>query len=59
MLAGMLNPNYLPKWNGLTFINSQIADNGTTVGIGTAPSGYKLDVNGFGLFREGLRVQNA
>ena len=30
-----LTTNYLPKWNGSGFGNSQIFDNGTNVGIGT------------------------
>lgn len=45
--------NYLPKWtpNGTTLGNSQIFDNGTSVGINNAsPSAsYKLDVGGTGL----------
>jgi len=41
--------NYLPKWTGSTALgNSQIFDNGTSVGVNTAsPSAsYNLDVNG-------------
>jgi hypothetical protein len=40
--------NYIPKWtpDGDTIGNSQIFDNGTNVGIGTATPGAKLDVNG-------------
>jgi len=30
-----LTTNYLLKWNGTTFINSQFFDNGTTVSLGT------------------------
>ena len=39
--------NYLPKWtpNGTTLGNSQIFDDGTNVGIGTATPGVKLDVD--------------
>ncbi|MES2286989.1 MAG: tail fiber domain-containing protein [Bacteroidota bacterium] len=40
--------NYIPKWtpNGTTLGNSQIFDNGTNVGIGTAAPAYKLEVYG-------------
>ncbi len=39
--------NYLTKWGTVPSItNSQIYDNGTYVGIGTASPGYTLDVNG-------------
>lgn len=40
--------NYVPKFNGTNSVtNSQIFDNGTAVGIGTAsPGSYKLNVNG-------------
>lgn len=39
---------YLPKYTGTgaNIGNSQIYDNGTNVGIGTASPGAKLDVNG-------------
>jgi hypothetical protein len=39
--------NYISKFTGSTTLgNSQIFDNGTNVGIGTATPGYKLEVNG-------------
>jgi hypothetical protein len=39
--------NYLPKFNSANVLgNSQIFDNGTFVGIGTASPTFKLDVNG-------------
>jgi hypothetical protein len=40
--------NYVPKWtpNGLSLANSQIFDNGTSVGVGTASPAQKLHVNG-------------
>ena len=39
--------NSVPKWNGTTLVDGIISDDGTNVGIGTAPSvGNKLDVNG-------------
>lgn len=43
--------NYLSKWTSTTAINtSQLFDNGTNVGIGTATPGSKLDVVGTGNF---------
>ena len=42
-----LTTNYLPKWNGSGFGNSQIFDNGINVGIGTAsPTFSKLQIKG-------------
>lgn len=41
-----LTTNYVTKWNGTALANSNIFDNGTNVGIGTATPAYKLDVNG-------------
>jgi hypothetical protein len=39
--------NYVAKWSDTdTITNSQIRDDGTTVGIGMAPSSAKLTVNG-------------
>jgi hypothetical protein len=39
--------NYVAKWSDTdTIANSQIRDDGTTVGIGTAPAAAKLTVNG-------------
>ncbi len=39
--------NYVPRWNGTTLIDGVIADDGTNVGIGIAPSvGNKLAVSG-------------
>lgn len=31
-----LTTNYVTKWNGTSIANSQLFDNGTNVGIGTA-----------------------
>jgi hypothetical protein len=48
-VSGSGTTNYVPKWTGSTALgNSQIFDNGTSVGINTAsPSAsYRLDVNG-------------
>jgi hypothetical protein len=43
--------NYIPKFTSSSDIgNSQIFDNGTNVGIGTASPAYKLDVNHNGVF---------
>jgi hypothetical protein len=41
-----LTTNYVSKWNGMGFSNSQIFDNGTNVGIGTATPATLLDVRG-------------
>ena len=41
-----LTTNYLPKWNGSGFGNSQIFDNGSRVGIGTTTPNSKFDVAG-------------
>lgn len=39
--------NYVAKWSDTdTITNSQIRDDGTTVGIGTSPAAAKLTVNG-------------
>jgi hypothetical protein len=39
--------NYVPKFTGATALgNSQIFDNGTNVGVGTATTSTKLEVNG-------------
>ncbi len=46
-VSGAGTTNYLPKWTAGTAIgNSQVFDNGTNVGIGTASPGAKLDVVG-------------
>lgn len=49
-VTGSGNDNYLTKWdNGFlsTIKDSQIRDNGTDVGVGTAPvTGVRLNVNG-------------
>jgi hypothetical protein len=41
-----LTTNYLPKWDGSGFGNSQFFDNGTNVGIGTNAPASKLEVAG-------------
>ena len=51
-VGGSGTTNYIPKLTGASTIgNSQIFDNGTNVGIGTASPSYKLDVNGSSIFR--------
>ena len=39
-----LTTNYVSKWNGTAFANSQIFDNGTNIGIGTTSPTYKVDI---------------
>jgi len=41
-----LTSNYIPKWNGSSFGNSQVIDTGTFVGIGTSSPYAKLSVVG-------------
>jgi hypothetical protein len=44
-VTGTGTTNYLPKFTGITSLgNSQIFDNGTNVGIGTATPVYKVDL---------------
>jgi hypothetical protein len=50
--SGTITTNYLPKFTGASTIgNSQIFDNGTNVGIGTASPSSKFEVNGDGAFK--------
>lgn len=44
-VSSTLNNNF-PKWNGTTLVDSQLYDNGTSVGIGTNTPSAKLDVSG-------------
>jgi hypothetical protein len=54
-VTGTGTTNYVPKWtSGSAIGNSQIFDNGTNVGIGTASPAYKLDVSGIGNFSNGF-----
>lgn len=46
-LQGSGTANYLPRWSGTDALeSSQVYDDGTNVGIGTATPGAKLDVAG-------------
>ena len=46
-VTGTGTTNYISKWSGSTALtNSQIFDDGTYVGIGTATPAYTLDVSG-------------
>jgi hypothetical protein len=50
-IGGSGTTNYVPKFTaGTTIGNSQIFDNGTNVGIGTASPAQRLDVAGAGQF---------
>jgi hypothetical protein len=61
-----LTTNYLPKWKGSGFGDSQIFDNGTNLGFGTTTPVEKFDVSGsvritgqatdFGLGSAGLNI---
>jgi len=57
-VTGTGTTNYLPKFTGISTIgNSQIFDNGTNVGIGTASPGERFTVNGYiGLQRGGTQI---
>lgn len=54
VLTGSGTLNYLPKWtpDGFTLGNSQIFDNGTNVGIGTAEPTSKLQVVGLPTYED-------
>jgi hypothetical protein len=39
-----LTTNFVSKWGGSAFANSQIFDNGTSIGIGTTSPTYKVDI---------------
>ena len=54
-----LTTNFLPKWNGSAFGNSQIFDDGTNTGIGTPTPDAKLDVNGSIYSRSGSILSNS
>jgi len=58
VVKGSGTTNYLPKWTGTTNLgNSQIQDNSTGVGIGTAPLlNYRLNVYGALNVYSSLRV---
>lgn len=56
-IPSTLTTNYVPKWDGTAFANSQIFDNGTNVGIGTTSptalmhtsgGSLRFDYGGFG-----------
>jgi hypothetical protein len=59
-ITGSGTSGYLPKWTGTSVVsNSQIFDNGTNVGIGTASPTVKLDVVGAGKFSGALSATSA
>ncbi|MFC1566892.1 beta strand repeat-containing protein [bacterium] len=43
--------NYVPRWNGSELVQGTVFDNGTSIGIGNASPGAKLDIasTGYGL----------
>ncbi|MFN9803968.1 MAG: hypothetical protein ACK54Y_09090 [Bacteroidota bacterium] len=58
-IAGSGTTNYIPKFTSSNAIgNSQIFDNGTNVGIGTASPAQKLDVNGIARVTTEMRSKN-
>jgi hypothetical protein len=59
-VTGTGTTNYLPKFTGASTIgNSQIFDNGTNVGIGTASPSNKLSVIGAANIRDFLLIDNS
>jgi hypothetical protein len=54
-----LTTNYLTKWNGAILSNSQLFDNGTNVGIGTATPWSKLEVAGKSYFNGDVTVSGS
>ena len=56
--AGMTN-DYVPKWDGAKFVNSQLYSTGTNVGISTTSPQASLDVNGITLHRNGSQSTGA
>ena len=58
-IGGSGTTNYVPKFTASTTLgNSQIFDNGTNVGIGTASPAQKLDVNGIARVTTEMRSKN-
>jgi hypothetical protein len=59
-IAGSGTTNYVPKFTSSSAIgNSQIFDNGTSVGIGTTSPGARLTIVSTGTGSEGLRVDGS
>jgi hypothetical protein len=59
-VSGSGTTNYIPKFTAASTIgNSQIFDNGTNVGIGTASPSVKLDVTGAGVVGRYTSTSNA
>lgn len=55
--TGSGTAGYIPKWSGLTNLtNSQMFDDGTNVGVGTALPAYKFDVNGIINTNNGVNI---
>jgi hypothetical protein len=42
--VGANTTNYVSKWDGSSLVTSQLFDNGTNIGIGTASPARKLDI---------------
>lgn len=59
-VTGTGTTNYVPKWTGATALgNSQIFDNGTNVGIGTATLSAKLHVQTAAAAAAGMKLTDA
>jgi hypothetical protein len=59
-ISGSGTTNYVPKFTAASTIgNSQIFDNGTNVGVGTASPSVKLDVAGSGVIGRYTSTSNA